>query len=66
MHISETVQDVPTNSGIEKLFFNLLELLQINTQGNQRCCALSRRRVGVWNYQGAVRQEIACCQKSTT
>ena len=65
-HISGTVQDVPTTSGIEKLFFNLPELYRINTQRNQRCCDLSRRCVGVWNYQGAVRQENACSQESTT
>ena len=37
-HISGTVQDVPTTSGIGKLFFNLPELHRINTQRNQRCC----------------------------
>ena len=28
-------------------------------------CGLSRRCVGVWNYQGAVRQENACTQELT-
>ena len=65
-HISGTVQDVQTNPGIEKLFFNLPELHRINTQWNQKCCDLSRRCIGVWNYQGAVRQENACSQESTT
>ena len=46
-HISGTVQDVPTNSGSEKLFFNLPELHRINTQRNQNGCSLSRRCVGV-------------------
>ena len=50
-HISGTVQDVPTFSVIEKLFFNLPELHRINTERNQMCCDLSRRRVAVWNYQ---------------
>ena len=36
------------------------------TQWNQRCCDLSRRCIEVWNYQGAVRQENACSQASTT
>ena len=64
-HISGIVQDVPTTSGIEKLFFNPPELHRINTQRNQRCCDLSRRSIGVWKYQGAVRQENACSQEST-
>ena len=42
-HISGTVQDVPTASGIEKFFVNLPELHRINTQSNQRCCDLSRQ-----------------------
>ena len=53
-HISGTVQDVPTTSVIEKLFFNRPELHRINTPRNQRCCDLSGRCVGVWNYHGAV------------
>ena len=65
-HISGTVQDVPTTSGIEKLFFNLPELHRINTQRNQRCCDLSRRCVALCNYQGAIRHENACSQESTT
>ena len=35
-HISGTVQDVPTTSGIGKLFLNLSELHRINIQRNQR------------------------------
>ena len=54
-HISGIVPVVPTSSGIEKLFFNLPELHRIYTQRNQRCRDLSRRCVGVWNYQGTVR-----------
>ena len=50
-------QDLPTTSGIEKLFFHVPELHRINTQRNQRCCDLSRRCIGKWNYQGAFRQE---------
>ena len=65
-HISRTVQDVPTASGVDKLFFNLPELLQINIQRNQGRCDLSRRCVGVWNYQGAVRQKNARSQESNT
>ena len=42
-HFSGTVQDVPTTSWIEKLFFNLPELHRIKTQRYQRCCDLSRR-----------------------
>ena len=64
--ISTSQGDVPTTSGIEKLFCNLPELHRINTQRNQTCCDLSRRCFAVWNYQGAVRQENACCEESTT
>ena len=49
--ISGTVQDVPTTSGIKKLFVNPPELHRINTQRNQKCRDLSRRCVGLWNYQ---------------
>ena len=45
---------------------NSSELHRINTQRNQRCCDLSRRCNDVWNYQGAVRQEKAYSQESTT
>ena len=38
--------------GIEELVFNLPKLHRIS----QGCCDHSRRYVGVWNYQGAVRQ----------
>ena len=65
-HISGTVKDVPTTSGIEKLFVNLPVLHRINSQKNQRCCNLSRRCVGVWYYQGAVRQENDCSQMLST
>ena len=65
-HISGTVQDVPTTSEIEKLLCKHPELHRINTQRNQGRCDLSRRCIGVWNYQGAFRQENACSQESTT
>ena len=64
-HVSGTVKDVPTTSGTETLFFNLPELRRISTQRNQRFCDISRRCVGVWDYQGAVRQKNACSQEST-
>ena len=70
-HTSGTVQDMPITSGIKKLFFNLPKLHRINTQKNQRCCDLSRRCIGVWNYQGqfdkrvlAVRNQLS--QKNFT
>ena len=36
----ETVQGVPTTSGIENLFLNLPELHRINSQKNQSCSDL--------------------------
>ena len=65
-HNSGTAQDELTTSGIEKLSFNPPEMHRINTQRNQRCCDHSRQCVGIWNYQGTVRQENAFSQKSTT
>ena len=65
-HITGTVQDVPITSVIEKLLFNLPELHRINTHRNQRCCDLSRRCVGLWNIQEAVRQDKVCSQESTS
>ena len=63
-HISGTVQDLANTSGIEKLFFYRSELHRINTQRNQRCCDLSRRCVGVWNYQETVREKRMLAVKS--
>ena len=64
-HISQTVQDEPTNSVIENLFSDPSEIHQINTQRGERCCDLSRGCAGLWN-NGAVRQEKACSQMRTT
>ena len=58
-YISVTVQDMPTTSRIEKLFFDIPQLHRINTQSNQRCYDLSRRCVDLQNYQGADKRVLA-------
>ena len=62
-HISWTVQDVLTSSGIKKLFFNVPELHRINTQMSQRFCDPSRRCVSLQRNQEAVRQENTFTQE---
>ena len=40
--------------------------IESTLKGKKRCCDLSRRCIGVWNYPVAVGQENACSQESTT
>ena len=56
-HISGTVNDLPTTSGVEILFLNFPEWHQTNSERNQRCFDISRWTVDLWNYQGAVWKE---------
>ena len=47
------------SSGPKELFINLPELHCVNSQRNQGCGHLPRRRPGIWNSKGSIRQESA-------
>ena len=66
-HISGTLQDVPTNSAVEKFFFSVPELHRINTQRNQMCCDLSSRCAcaGLGSYQGLLEKNFTINEKTS-